>query len=279
MVYILDILNKEVLIEIMDKHTIVSYKDELYEKNKKFQEALLQSRRAKDLAVIVEKENEISGYLKYINNLIDTLKSDVLLNNKLRFIIYTYISIDYIPIDVKIMTLAKIYAENSIVVDAEGFMVQPLGDEDYVHPIEDIDIIEDVFEDEDEDLIEIKDDMPQHPSRYFDMNQYLLDFDSYKEIPFIMYENVLDACNLYNDYFGTDITPEYLYMDNLHKFLSHYKETYFRYNRKDAIHLLNDLVSDTFIHLHHHFCIDEYVFTGKEGLTARKFRDSIKEIE
>ena len=80
----------------MDKHTIVSYKDELYEKNKKFQEALLQSRRAKDLIVIVEKENKISGYLKYINNLINTLKSDVLLNNKLRFIIYTYIFYSYI---------------------------------------------------------------------------------------------------------------------------------------------------------------------------------------
>ena len=280
MAYISDILNKEVIIEIMDKHTIVSYKDELYEKNKKYQEAILQSRRAKDLVVIVEKENEISGYLKYINNLINTLKSDVLLNNKLRFIIYTYISIDYIPLDVKIMTLAKIYAENSIVVDAEGFMVQPLGDEDYTHPIEDIDIIEfDYTEDVDEDLIEIKDDMPQHPARYFDMNQYLLDFDSYKEVPVIMYENVLDACTLYNEYFGTDITPEDLYMDNLHKFLSHYKETCFRYNRKDAIHLLNDLVSDTFVYIHHHFCIDGYIFTGKEGLTSRKFRDTIKEIE
>lgn len=280
MAYISDILNKEVIIEIMDKHTIVSYKDELYEKNKKFQEAILQSRRAKDLVVIVEKENEISSYLKYINNLINTLKSDVLLNSRLKFIIYTYISIDYIPIDVKIMTLAKIYAENSIVVDMDGFMVQPSYDEEYAHPIEDMDILEDVFEDDDEtDIIEIKDDMPQHPARYFDMNQYLLDFDSYKEVPVIMYENVLDACTLYNEYFGTDITPEDLYMDNLHKFLSHYKETCFRYNRKDAIHLLNDLVSDTFVYIHHHFCIDEYIFTGKEGLTSRKFRDTIKEIE
>lgn len=224
-----------------------------------YKEALKEYKTAQDLSELSQTVDVLDSYGKEVERLINILKSEIIFTNKWKFIATTYISLESIPLHTRIMNIAKLYSELSVVVD------------DRVNII-DVDSLM---------LEESDDDVPV----YSDIDWTTRDLTL---IPIITYDNVMDAVEFYNSYFNTELTVEDIFKDKKSVYLNEGYE----YNSwkllSSAVHKSNSLLEHAsgyitgvnVIHVIDRYILDSYIFGDHKRdfkTLDEEFRDIVKE--